>query len=294
LKTTTIKWIIGIALLSIQPIAHSQNFINDNKQWANVTQPLDLNTHFTTYNKFSGDTIINGNVYHKLYSSTDSNQVNWTLDYYSFWWEKNDSVFQRCQHYGNINDTTMLLYDFNLEEGDTFHIDEYYDMMKVDSIRYLDFGDTPRKYWFFNIQSTYGYVTWIEGVGEWGNFSLPLNVVSSSSTQLLCFHENGNLVYQNPNFNSCYVNTTSVPSITKSQGLLNLFPNPATTQITLNLPENKANATYTLYDMQGRIQLTGKTSNTQTEINVATLPRGLYILKIITEKEIITKKIVLQ
>jgi hypothetical protein len=46
--------------------------------------------------------------------------------------------------------------------------------------------------------------------------------------------------------------------------------------------------------MQGRLQLTGKTGNTQTEINVATLPRGLYVLKIITEKQSITKKVVLQ
>ncbi|NSW44699.1 MAG: T9SS type A sorting domain-containing protein, partial [Bacteroidales bacterium] len=41
-------------------------------------------------------------------------------------------------------------------------------------------------------------------------------------------------------------------------------------------------------------QKEGKTSNSQTEINVATLPRGLYILKIITDKQTIMKKVVLQ
>jgi hypothetical protein len=46
--------------------------------------------------------------------------------------------------------------------------------------------------------------------------------------------------------------------------------------------------------MQGRLQLTGKTSNAQTEINVATLPRGLYVLKIITNQQTVTKKVVLQ
>jgi hypothetical protein len=52
--------------------------------------------------------------------------------------------------------------------------------------------------------------------------------------------------------------------------------------------------TFQLNNLQGSLQKEGKTTNSQTEINVATLPRGLYILKIITEKEIITKKVVLQ
>ena len=75
------KWIIVITLFSIQIVAYSQNFINDNKQWAIVStfSTKHENSYWTTYYKFSGDSIINGNLYHKLYKSTDSNQVNWTL-----------------------------------------------------------------------------------------------------------------------------------------------------------------------------------------------------------------------
>jgi len=46
--------------------------------------------------------------------------------------------------------------------------------------------------------------------------------------------------------------------------------------------------------MQGTMQHEGKTTNYQTEINVANLPRGMYILKILTDKQTITKKVVLQ
>jgi hypothetical protein len=296
MKTTTIKWLIGIALLSLQTIMYSQNFINETKQWAVVTQPMDLNTHFTTYYKFSGDSIINGFLYHKLYKSTDSNQVNWTLNYYSFWWERNDSVFQRCQHYGNLNDTTILLYDFNLQEGDSFHVDNN---MKVDSIRFIEWGDSIRKFWFFNEQNTYGYITWIEGVGERANFICSDVCICSCASQLLCFQENGNLVYQSPYYTSCYI-YTAVPLNSKSPELINLFPNPATNYLTLNidnvqlLPSDSYRNNFQLYDMQGRMQLKGETSATQTEINVATLPRGLYVLKIITNQQIETKKIVLQ
>jgi hypothetical protein len=301
MKTTTIKWLIGIALLSIQTIMYSQNFINDTKEWAIMSTYSVKNEHlysyWTTYYKFSGDSIINGFSYHKLYKSTDSSQVNWTLSYSPLWWERNDSVFQRGQGgCGGIylNDTTTLVYDFNLEEGDTFKIDDW--NMKVDSIRYIEWGGSNRKHWFFNQYGCYPYncLTWIEGVGHFGNFNYPSYCINSLAESLLCFSENGSLVYQDSYYTSCYV-YTAVPSITKSNELINLFPNPATNYFTLNIDNVQLlPITFQLYDMQGRLQLTGKTGNTQTEINVATLPRGLYVLKIITNQQIETKKIVLQ
>jgi hypothetical protein len=311
MKTTTIKWLIGIALLSIQTIMYSQNFIDETKQWTIVSCYDDGYYFATTFYKFSGDSILNGISYHKLYESTDSSQLIWNLN--SLWWERNDSVFQYCTHYGNINDTTILVYDFNIVEGDSFFVNfenycnfPYSFYMKVDSIRYIEWGGSIRKHWFFRIlnsdSSTCNSTVWIEGVGQSRLFTLSSEgcLIGGKYHQLLCF-KTDNLIYQNPYFiscdmqnpyyTSCYV---QVPTNTKSQELINLFPNPATTQLTLTLPANTANAIYTLYDMQGRLQLTGKTNNTQVELNVATLPRGLYVLKIITEKEIITKKVVLQ
>jgi hypothetical protein len=294
---TTIKWIIGIALLSIQTIAHSQNFIDETKQWAILSNQCTDGPpcYFTYFYKFIGDSTFNGKIYHKLYESPDSNQTNWHLN--SIWREKNDSVFN-CIYFSSM-DTILpesLVYDFNIQEGDSFFVNSGSFYMKVDSIRFLDWGGSIRKHWFFcktNSDCSPMYRTiWIEGVGQTGYFPHSSDIGwIGAINQLLCFQENGNLVYQNPNFNSCYV---QVPTNTKSQELINLFPNPATTQLTLTLPANTANAIYTLYDMQGRLQLTGKTNNTQVELNVATLPRGLYVLKIITEKEIITKKVVLQ
>jgi hypothetical protein len=288
-KTTIIKWSIGIALLNIQIVAYSQNFINETKQWAIVSyiapDPVNL---FTTFYKFMGDSTFNGKTYHKLYKSTDSSQTSWSL--YSLWYERNDSVFQ---YYSPTSDS--LIYDFNIQEGDSLPINSQA-YMKVDSIRYLEWGGSIRKHWFFcktNSDCSPWYRTiWIEGVGQTAYFPRSSDIGwIGVVNQLLCFHENGNLVYQNPNFTSCYV---QVPTITKSNELINLFPNPTTTQLTFTLPENTSNATYTLYDMQGRLQLTGKTSNAQTEINVATLPRGLYVLKIITNQQTVTKKVVLQ
>ncbi len=289
-KTTTIKWLIGIALLNIQITAYSQYFIDDNKEWAIVsTYSTKSNPKWTTYYKFMGDSTINGFTYHKLYHSTDSNQVNWTLN--SFWWERNDSIFRRCQNNGNLNDTIILMYDFNLQEEDTFRIDEY-EWMKVDSIRYLEWGGSIRKHWFF---SYYGiFITWVEGVGSLENFSCPAGYLNSLSESLLCFYENENVVYHSPSHTDCYV-YTGVPSIKKNQEFINIFPNPATNKLTLNTYNFQLLPfTFQLYDMQGSIQREGKITNMQAEINVVDLPRGLYVLKIVTDKQMITKKVVLQ
>jgi len=104
-----IKCVICVALLSIQTVMYSQNFINDTKQWAIVAQTsFDTSyDYFTSFFKFSGDTIFNGMAYHKLYRSTDSNQVNWAIS--SYWWERNDSVFQYCHPCGFLNDTSLLI-----------------------------------------------------------------------------------------------------------------------------------------------------------------------------------------
>jgi len=281
----TIKWVISVTLLGIQTVLFSQSFINDTKQWAIVSHVYDDTNNFTTNYKFSGDSIINGNVYHKLYDSNDSNQVNWHLN--SLWWERNDSVFQ---HYSPSIDE--LAYDFNLQVGDTLHLQNQ-SYMKIDSIRLLMWGGRIRKFWFFNRVSTYGHITWIEGVGQWSGFNCPIGCINSCISQLLCFHENGNLVYHNPDFSSCYV-STSVPFISNSKELISLYPNPATTKLTIIFPENIPNATYTLYDTHGCIKQTGKTSNKQLEINVETLPRGIYVLKLVTSKQIVIKKIILQ
>ncbi len=73
-----------------------------------------------------------------------------------------------------------------------------------------------------------------------------------------------------------------------------IYPNPATIKVVLSLPENTSNAVYSLYNLQGSLQREGKIINTQAEINVVDLPRGLYVLKIVTDKQMITKNVVLQ
>ncbi len=211
--------IILVTFFSLQPIIKAQNFIDNNKEWA-VLSTYSVKNEFlwqywTTYYKFSGDSIVNGFSYNKQYMSTDSSQVIWTLSYCPLWFERNDSVFIRGYCCGYQVDTATLVYDFNLQEGDSFY------SMNVDSIRFIEWGGSIRKHWFF---SNYGIVkTWVEGVGNLENFNYQ-NCINSLAESLLCFHENGNLIYQDPYYASCYILTSSEVQINSSMINISVLP----------------------------------------------------------------------
>ncbi len=222
MKQKIISFIIAIVCVHFE--MQSQNFIDETKQWAIVAHSVpDTPYHYSTFfYKFYGDSILNGKTYHKLYESNDSNQVNWSLHFPFLWYERNDSVFQ---YYSSTIDT--LVYDFNIQEGDSFNLGNQ-DYMKVDSIRYLEWGGSLRKHWFFcktNSDCSEWYRTiWIEGIGQLGLFTRSSEIgIYGAYVQLLCFYENGNLVYQNPNYNSCYVATSSKLTEDNSKKGINVF-----------------------------------------------------------------------
>ncbi len=84
-------------------------------------------------------------------------------------------------------------------------------------------------------------------------------------------------------------------AINKKDNNIEIYPNPATNKLTLNTYNFQLLPfTFQLYDIQGSLQREGKITNTQAEINVVDLPRGIYVLKIVTDKQTVTRKVVLQ
>lgn len=78
-----------------------------------------------------------------------------------------------------------------------------------------------------------------------------------------------------------------------TEPLISLFPNPATNYLTIKSSITPP-FTFQLYNLQGSLQKEGKVTASQIEINVADLPKGMYVLKVVSEKQTIAKKIVLQ
>jgi hypothetical protein len=79
----------------------------------------------------------------------------------------------------------------------------------------------------------------------------------------------------------------------KETSTISVYPNPATDNIRIVLPENVTHATFTLYDMQSKM-LIRKEVNNQDAISVSNLANGIYIYNVRTEKESYQGKIVKQ
>jgi hypothetical protein len=63
-----------------------------------------------------------------------------------------------------------------------------------------------------------------------------------------------------------------------------LYPNPATDNISISLPENVSHATFTLYDMQGKILIHQEVINQET-VAINNLASGIYIYNVRTSKQ---------
>ena len=252
------------------------------------------------------DTTINGKIYKKLYLFNDSVFNINNATYLGGIREENKQIFYigEILHFrkpASAANEEILLYDFDLNIGDTLRANDYsintnfstlgFDWVVV-NIDTILLGNKLRRRIFFDVDT----VTWIEGIGNLEGFLfasyMPITGTPPHGS-IICFKQNDTIVYFNSNYSECM--PLNMPAKLAVLDNIIISPNPATDFLTLKVENVQLLPfTFQLYDMQSRIQLTGKTSNTQAELNVATLPRGLYVLKIITEKETITKKVVLQ
>ena len=87
--------------------------------------------------------------------------------------------------------------------------------------------------------------------------------------------------------------SVGVLGISDAKGLhFEMFPNPASEKVTIQLPSGSKNASVAFYDYIGRLALTQKVSQTNNSINVQDLSSGVYILKVLADDKIGTQKFI--
>lgn len=214
LAHTALTLIISVSL-------YSQNFISENKQW-NVKLVSD-NEVFTDILKIQGDTLINSIAYKTLWISHDSLQ-NWFV--MGFLREEGKVVYYKSPYASE-----GVLYDFNLNTGETTHIKNFYcgdalipvTVLNIDMVEY--FGISRKRWHLGSNGQTEQY--WVEGIGSlFGPVHTSYSYcVSYLSWNLLCFHENDTLRYMMPGAENCYQATVGITQITQGKNL-HVFPNP--------------------------------------------------------------------
>ena len=85
---------------------------------------------------------------------------------------------------------------------------------------------------------------------------------------------------------------TGIEEVNASQ--FSIYPNPASTSITISTDAALLNSPYRITDAQGKLVMEGALRNTTTLLNTDQLSNGQYNLTIISEETVITKPLIIQ
>ena len=180
--------------------------------------------------------------------------------------------------------------DLTLEVGDTMTI--HYDWMVVDSISSIEINGEDRKHMYFSCYGQGGLLEhWIEGIGS--NFGILQSggcFVVGWRTIFLCMSEDGELIYMNPNYSSCYLNNTEIVEVHNPK--IQVYPNPTSGKINIRNSENLKIESISIIDLNGQNLL--EFENDINELDLSGFSKGIYLLKLTYGNEIIIKKIVIE
>lgn len=129
---------------------------------------------------------------------------------------------------------------------------------------------------------------WIEGIGSTAGLMFSgLEDIAGYNYSLLCYYEDSALLHSNDHLNpfypACWADiTTGREEPLASQ--LNIFPNPASNEITLPFPLSKE--IIQVFDQQGRNCTSFVKQMNNTGLDIRLLPAGLYFLQLESQEEI--------
>ena len=265
-----LKYYTLLALMAVAGMTKAQDyqsfFASDSTRVNVYAEMIDFcHTFYVTIR--STDTVsINGTQYvqgvpHGKYGSL--------YGYMRFYFREEVATGRLYRYFPIYDEEEVLLCDMSLTVGDTF---EYYDgwEMRQVTVESVSF-DNGRKVIHFP-DSYYGhYLVFHEGL--FPSF-YPIGFIDDFGCDsfLLCEYKDGEQVFENPEYNTCYIDETSV----QEQDLqhVSLYPNPAKETV---LIDGAKAAEVQVYNVFGQLVKTVKDSH---EINMAGLPQGVYLLRI--------------
>ena len=175
----------------------------------------------------------------------------------------------------NTEEGDKLLFDFTLEIGDTFN-NESNTKLIVDTTFYrtMENGEERKVLQLWCFENSDLKTTWIEGIGDLGG-GLALNASSCFvgwDKSLVCFHQDGELVYRSSEFDYCWPTSNIEIELTK----LKIVPNPAINEIRI-ISDNQIEEAK-IYDISGKLIIISQAKR----IDIQDLKPGLYIVKMKT------------
>jgi ABC-type dipeptide/oligopeptide/nickel transport system ATPase component len=132
---------------------------------------------------------------------------------------------------------------------------------------------------------------WIEGIGSnFGILQSGSSLVVGWYTRFLCMSEDGELIYMNPNFNSCHLINTKIEEIQYSR--IQVYPNPTKDKINIKNSENVKIESVSIIDLNGQKLL--EFENDINELDLSGFSKGIYLLKLTYEEGEVYRKIIIE
>jgi hypothetical protein len=243
-----------------------------------------------------GDSICNSTLYKKLYYGSndifdstiyspndlrglfrlDSNKV-----YYK-------NLNQSFEEFGFIDTSEVLLYDFSLTIGDSIMnynngTDQNY--IAVTTIDTIIINGEILRQWHFNT----GFVlplVWIEGIGSNIGFFNYFLFFETGLT-LACFHElSQDYVVNLAIGSSC--ETVGINSLEQKTNM-SIYPNPTNDYLSIS---TSTKSEIEISNIEGQIIKRLKIKDNKTDIDISDFSSGVYIIRVQTDRGIMTKKFI--
>jgi len=202
--------------------------------------------------------------------------------------------------YGRLYDcsnTEYLLYNFNLNVGDTFIANvNLNDTAVVTSVALVQLPDgSIRKHFILH---SIGLLPmpyyWIEGIGDLTNLYYMYNF-PDPVLNLLCFEDSTGLVYKNSFWNTC--DTTIIAGMDQHDNnvpLFTIYPNPFTTETLITFSETQRSAIITITDLLGRQVRKTNFSGMKWKLERESLKSGIYLVQVNDGNHYYASKLIIQ
>jgi hypothetical protein len=264
--------LISICIILQSMSVYAQSLVLPERIWSNTNYAVVPGANYVSnWITFEGDTLIEDILYMKVYRSDNEFQDNW-YPFGAIHEDASDKV------YLHRDDTKYLLYDFNLEKGDSIlthpgiyvyvtdvyniYLDNFVDSLKRIDISFVKEGGVVEAYWIEGVGSSHGILEGARNVGLIG-----------AGWAMVCFSESDYLMYKSDRFNECfpkgYLHNNERVHV-QSQ---NIKVSISSNFVTFNFSEfTHKKATLSIIDISGRLIWEEGTTGT----NQISIPRSLF------------------
>jgi hypothetical protein len=282
MKTKKLFIIFSIILLATGNLI-SQEYLplcEESKVWNEMD--YGWGQYVTRYTFLIGDTIIDNVLFKEVYTTLDSLLIS---DFYYCGAIYEDTLNKKV-YFKSPYSQTNLLYNFNLEKGDTitFWYYGYPVFYEVDSVDYItDELGAFRKRIIFNDEFYYFTESWVEGVGSNWGLTTPgnLNIIADANTELLCMKQNNSTTYYNPDYDTCYIYSVGINENRNEKPDIQVFSQTYKEYLVFKINGlNVLNYSFEIYDMLGRRLIEDVFNGDYYKLSKQNIQPGTYICRI--------------